>query len=186
MTDKEKKMDDLIHQGHLTEQQLKALYDPIRIRIASCLKVPHTPRQVAGILNIRSNNLYHHFRVLQKAGVIELVETKKGKGFIKEDYFRLALKVIGADSSKAPNLKGQQMLFGLFQALLDDFKTTASRHDKPFALGVREDFRFSKQDLEKAKKIVEKHCEQLRKEISALSDPAGTPNYQLSVFSYRV
>jgi len=179
-------MHDLIREGNLTDEQLKVLYDPIRIRIASCLKVPHTPRQVAEILNVRSNNLYHHFRVLSKAGIIELVETKKGKGFIKEDYFRLALRDIGADSQKIPHLKGQQILFGLFQALLDDFKTTAARHDKPFALGVREDFRFSKDDLEKAQKIVEKHCELLRKEISTLADQDGTPNYQLSVFSFRV
>ena len=179
-------MDKLIQNSNLTEDQLKVLLDPIRIRIASCLKEPHSPKQVADIIGIRPNNLYHHFKVLCSAGIIELVETKKGKGFIKEDYFRLSKPNFRTGDDDASNPQRQQMLFGLFQALLDDFHTTAGRYDKPVALGVREDFTYAEADLLKARNIVEKHINILRTELAALADDSTTPNYQLSVFCFRV
>ena len=179
-------MDNLIQDADYNEEQIRALYDPIRIRIASCLKKPHTPKQVAEILNIRPNNLYHHFRVLKKAGIIEHVETKKGKGFIKEDYYRLSLPEIKTHEKTTLDLHGQQFYFGLFQALMDDFKTTAARYEKPYALGVREDFRFKDEDLEKARYIVERHCELMAEEIEALSDPDIPASFQLSIFSFKV
>ncbi len=179
-------MERALQEGELNEEQLKALYDPLRIRIASCLKTPCTPKQVADIIGIRPNNLYHHFRVLLKAGIIKLVDTRKGKGFIKEDYYYLANPEFKANNEALSNLQRQQFFFGLFQALMDDFKTTAERYEKPYALGVREDFRFNEADLVQARNIVEKHCELLHEELAELVSPNDPQNYQLSIFSFRV
>ena len=71
-------MNNNINTINLTEEQLKALYDPIRIRIAHLLNLPRTPKQVADIINIRPNNLYYHFRVLEKAGIIEPEKNDEG------------------------------------------------------------------------------------------------------------
>lgn len=179
-------MDDIVQDQTPNEEQLKALFDPIRIRIASCLKVPRTPKQVADMIDIRANNLYHHFRVLCKAGIIEHVETKKGKGFIKEDYFRLKAPECIAGLTDVPDQHREQFLFGLFQALLDDFKTTVARYEQTIALGSRNDFRTRKEDLEKVRKLILRHRDELRKELNSISAKDTPPNYQVSVFGFRV
>jgi DNA-binding transcriptional ArsR family regulator len=179
-------MDKLLENPRLTQDQLKALLDPIRIRIASCLKEPHSPKQVADILGVKANNLYHHFKVLMSAGIIELVETRQGKGFIKEDYYRLSQPSFRSSDDEETNPARQQMLFGMFQALIDDFQLTAARYDKPVALGAREDFTYSEDDLLRARNIVEKHTNILRKELAELSNDSPSPTYQLSIFCFRV
>jgi DNA-binding transcriptional ArsR family regulator len=179
-------MENIVKNEGPNEAQLKALFDPVRIRIASCLKVPRTPKQVADIINIRPNNLYHHFRVLEKAGIIEHIETKPGKGFIKEDFFRLKEPEYLAGLTDVPSKHRKQFLFGLFQALIDDFKTTVARYEQTVALGSRNDFRFREEDLENVSKTVMKHRDELRKELSELAQDDTPPTYQVSVFGFRV
>ena len=179
-------VEDIIQDKTPNEEQLKALFDPIRIRIASCLKVPRTPKQVAEMIDIRANNLYHHFRVLLKANIIEHVETKQGKGFIKEDYFRLKEPECIAGLTDTPSKHRKQFLFGLFHALLDDFKKTVTRYEQTIIFGSRNDFRFREEDLEDVRKLVMKHRKELRDELNNLSKSDQPPNYQISIFGFRV
>jgi DNA-binding transcriptional ArsR family regulator len=179
-------MDDILQERTPNDEQLKALFDPIRIRIASCLKIARTPKQVAEMIDIRPNNLYHHFRVLCKAGIIEHVETIKGKGFIKEDYYRLKAPECIAGLTDVPDKHREQFLFGLFHALLDDFKTTVARYEQTIALGSRNDFRFREENLEDIRKLILKHRDELRKELNNLSETDLPPNYQVSIFGFRV
>jgi DNA-binding transcriptional ArsR family regulator len=179
-------MDELPIADKNNDKQLKALFDPIRIRIAACLKVARTPKQVADLIDIRANNLYHHFRVLKKAGIIELVETRQGKGFIKEDYFQLKEPECICGLTDVPSKHKQQFLFGLFQALTDDFKTTVARYERAIALGTRNDFRFREDDLEKVRTTILKHRDLLKEELKEICADDIPTNYQVSVLGFRV
>jgi DNA-binding transcriptional ArsR family regulator len=179
-------MNEPVQPDKETDARLKALFDPIRIRIAACLKVPRTPKQVADLIDIKPNNLYHHFRVLKKAGVIDFVETRQGKGFIKEDYYRLRAPGCISELTDIPGKHRQLFLFSLLQALREDFKITISRYDKAVVLGTRNDFRFKQEDLETVRATILKHRDLLRAELDEICADGKCTNYQASVFGFRL
>jgi DNA-binding transcriptional ArsR family regulator len=179
-------MTDKISPTNLTEEQLKALYDPIRIRIAHLLKTPRTPKQVADIINIRPNNLYYHFRVLEKAGIIEHIETKDGKGFIKENFFRLKSEDIQITPEMVP-LYGRMKFFqNLIKAAMEDLGEAAGKYDKVAGIGSRDDFSIPEDRLEKARNIILERKDDIIEELKELHDPDADCNYQLNVFCFRL
>lgn len=71
-----------------TENQAKAYLHPVRMRILQFLSGDAmTVSQVAEILGVHPANLTHHFRKLQKAGLIDLVE-ERDTGRVIEKYYR--------------------------------------------------------------------------------------------------
>lgn len=69
-------------------QQIKALADPLRQRILGAFVAePRTTKQVAMLLGQPPTKLYHHVDLLEKAGLIELVETRPKRG-TTEKYFQ--------------------------------------------------------------------------------------------------
>ena len=69
-------------------EQLRAVADPLRQRILGAfLHEPRTTKQVAGLLGQPPTRLYHHVDILERAGLIELVETRQKRG-TTEKYYR--------------------------------------------------------------------------------------------------
>ena len=67
---------------------LKVLADPLRLRILERLALePATAKQVAERLELPPTRLYHHFAVLERVGLIELVERRPKRGTV-EKYYR--------------------------------------------------------------------------------------------------
>lgn len=70
-----------------TMEQVKALTHPLRQRILECFaKHARTTKQVADELGEKPTRLYHHVSVLERAGLIRLVETRPKRG-TTEKYF---------------------------------------------------------------------------------------------------
>ena len=171
-------------QENLTEEQLKALYD--RIRIAHLLKTPRTAKQVATIINIRANNLYHHFRVLEKAGIIEQVETRQGRGFIKEKFFKLTNEDISVGPELVP-LYGRLKFFrNLIRAAEQDLNESVGKYDEVAGVGSREDFCITETRHEEARDIINARAKKLVDEIKTFHDPNGEYDYQFNLFSFRL
>ena len=71
-----------------SSNQIKAYVNPTRIVILNMLiKEKRTVTSVAKELNVHPANLTHHFKLLEKAGLIKLVE-KKDTGKNLEKYYR--------------------------------------------------------------------------------------------------
>lgn len=71
-----------------SSNQIKAYVNPTRIVILNMLiKEKRTVTSVAKELNVHPANLTHHFKLLEKAGLIKLVE-KKDTGKYLEKYYR--------------------------------------------------------------------------------------------------
>jgi predicted ArsR family transcriptional regulator len=61
--------------------QLKAISDPFRRELLSRFsKEPRTTKQVAEEMGIKSNKLYHHVEMLERLGLVRLVETRPKRG----------------------------------------------------------------------------------------------------------
>lgn len=104
--------------------QVKALAHPIRWRILERLaSEPATARQLADVLRTKPTALYHHFRVLQRAGLIRLTETRPKRGTIERYY-----EAVSAEITVDRKLSGGRlapttpMIAGIFESTLADLQ----------------------------------------------------------------
>jgi DNA-binding transcriptional ArsR family regulator len=72
---------------------VKALGDPIRLRIMAALGVPRTVKQVGDYLEEDASKLYYHVKELYRVGLVDLVETRVVGG-VAEKYYRAVEKRI--------------------------------------------------------------------------------------------
>lgn len=110
--------------------QIKALADPLRLQVleAFCHK-PMTTKQVAVLLEENPTRLYHHVDILEKAGLIRLVETRPNRGTVERYYGGVARK-IAVDHvilDGAPGLKGssdelQKALTSALEATMSEIR----------------------------------------------------------------
>lgn len=71
-----------------TLEQLRAISDPLRVRITDLLRVqPMTATQIGDTLKIAPAKIHYHVRELEKVGLLQLVETRE-KGGILEKYYQ--------------------------------------------------------------------------------------------------
>jgi DNA-binding transcriptional ArsR family regulator len=74
-----------------TLEELKALSDPLRIRLIEAFAdQPMTTRQVARLLGEKPTRLYHHVEALEKLGLLKLVETRQNRGTMEHYYQAIA------------------------------------------------------------------------------------------------
>jgi DNA-binding transcriptional ArsR family regulator len=80
-----------------TLRQVEALADPIRFRMFErLLEAAHTGKQLAEALGTRPTQLYHHLKVLEGAGLIRRVATRKKRG-TTEKYYQAVSNRIAID-----------------------------------------------------------------------------------------
>ena len=81
-------------------ETLKVMADPLRSQILEILlNTPHTIKQTAGKLGLAASKLYYHFNLLEKHGLIEVVETRKVAN-LEEKLFQ----AVALDFELAPGL----------------------------------------------------------------------------------
>jgi len=74
--------------------ELRALADPLRFRIFEHLtSTRRTPKQMATVLGTKPTRLYHHFRVLERAGLIRPVARRRKRGTVECYYEAVARRV---------------------------------------------------------------------------------------------
>lgn len=67
--------------------ELRALAHPLRLRILELFaETPRTTKQVADLLGAPPTRLYHHVAALERAGLLELRETRKNRGAVEKWY----------------------------------------------------------------------------------------------------
>lgn len=67
-------------------ETLKVLADPLRLRIRELMFEPTTVKQVAAALELPPTKLYYHINLLEKHGLIVLVDTRIVSGIIEKHY----------------------------------------------------------------------------------------------------
>lgn len=72
-------------------ETLKVLADPLRSQITEVLiDTPQTIKQVAGKLGLAVSKLYYHFNLLEKHGLIRIVETRLVSNLVEKSYQAVA------------------------------------------------------------------------------------------------
>lgn len=118
----------------LEHGQLKALTHPLRLQIVRSLAdKPQTTNQVAEILDQCPLNLYYHMRVLEEAGLIEVVKTRT-KGNLIERYYRSVARVFTAAIPLTHGAERSDTLPEAIQTVLGAVEADARQSD--FASGL--------------------------------------------------
>ncbi len=74
-------------------ETLKVLADPLRLRIRELLVQPSTVKQLAAELGIPATKLYYHVNLLEKHGLITVVESRLVSGIMERVYQVTAYRV---------------------------------------------------------------------------------------------
>lgn len=103
---------------------LKVLADPLRLRIRELMTDPCTVKQVAEALEIQPTKLYYHINLLEKHGLIVLVDTRIVSGIIEKHYQVAALSVRVARHLLSPSSENSGEGINLTLAsMLEDTKS---------------------------------------------------------------
>lgn len=72
-------------------ETLRALSDPLRLRMLELLAQPQTVKVIATKLGVGKTKLYYHLNLLEKHGLIRVVRTRVVSGIIEKSYQVTAL-----------------------------------------------------------------------------------------------
>jgi len=125
-----------------TDQQLHAVGSLARHHVLRVLRDgPATVTQIADRLGIAKGSSHYHVRVLAKAGLIRVVETRKVRG-VEERYYAMAATAIELPESGPgePDHLMRHALADLESAPANDQKTVRLKHARlsPAAFGAFE------------------------------------------------
>lgn len=77
---------------------LKVYFDPVRTRIMQEMaNSPRTVQQVAEALDVPFTRLYYHIKMMEKHGLIRMVDIKQMPGAIEEKYYQVSARMFVID-----------------------------------------------------------------------------------------
>jgi len=93
---------------------LKVLADPVRLRIHFALEEPRTVKELAHLLGMPQTRLYYHVKLLEKAGLINVVARRTVSG-IEERTYQTSAKSTTVSPSLGSELAGTGAVDALFE-----------------------------------------------------------------------
>lgn len=104
-------------------ETLKVIADPLRLRIRELMSEPCTVKQIAAELGMPATKLYYHVNLLEKHGLIVMVDTRIVSGIIEKQYQAAAreLRVSGNLLSSSSEATDAGLDFAL-NTLVEDVK----------------------------------------------------------------
>lgn len=102
---------------------LKVLADPLRLRIRELMTEPCTVKQIATELDIPPTKLYYHINLLEKHGLITVVDTRIVSGIIEKQYQVSARTVRVARALLSPSgAEGDESINVTMNGLIEDMR----------------------------------------------------------------
>ena len=86
-----------------TPEQVEALAGKMRMRILKAAAEPRSVREIAASLGVPTTRLYYHVNLLENAGFLDVVETRKS-GARLEKIYQVAAQSFGAGPDLAQNV----------------------------------------------------------------------------------
>lgn len=77
---------------------LKVYFDPMRMKVIQAVAAePRTVHEIAAELNVPFTRLYYHVNMLERHGLIRVVETRNLSGAVEEKYYQVSARVFVID-----------------------------------------------------------------------------------------
>ncbi len=95
-------------------ETLKVYFDPMRARIVRTISHdPRTVHEIAKELDVPFTRLYYHMNMLEKHGIIRVVETRNLSGAVEEKYYQIAARMFTVDRALLTINPGDESSKGL-------------------------------------------------------------------------
>jgi DNA-binding transcriptional ArsR family regulator len=168
-------------------ETLKVMADPLRSQILEILlSTPQTTKQVAGKLGLAASKLYYHFNLLEKHGLIEVVEVRRIANLEEKHYRAVAARFELAPGLVATNTEegkavANEMMTSIIDTTRDDILRSLQARYFQLEQGAAEHPRrvvinrlVSRLTESQVAAFQERLCAMLE-EFEAADCPAGTP-----------
>ena len=105
-------------------ETLKVMSDPLRINLLEAMGQPTTVKQVAEQLGVAQKKLYYHVNLLEKHGLIVVVDERVVSGIIEKWYqvraysYRVERSLLSVSEDKGENWR--MLLGSIFENTVDD------------------------------------------------------------------
>ena len=169
-------------------RQVRALAHPLRLRAFECLiDVPRTGKQLATMLRKQPTHLYHHLRVLEQAGLIRQVATRKKRGTTERYFQAVSERVVFDQRLFGGTAVAKHALIGqVFRLTFDEFveaeAVAAKMSPKPSVLVKRLRIRSTAARVGQ----LERRLERWLSDFESASEPQAESEFAVTVALYPV
>ncbi len=120
-------------------KQLRALGDELRARIVMLLRQrAASTTELAGVLEMPKGTVGHHLKVLEQAGLIRVVRTRKVRALTEKHYGRVArLFVLKSEESMPKELRGGVLAAMMLRQAADELIAGGGEKDTSAFVHVR-------------------------------------------------
>ena len=122
-------------------EQLRALADDVRLRIVALLRErAASTTELAEQIGLAKGTISHHLKVLEGAGLIRVVRTRRVRAMTESFYGRVARLFVMRSADDAPQArvrlspKDAQLFQRRVERLLRDFQSSASARGTQYEL----------------------------------------------------
>jgi DNA-binding transcriptional ArsR family regulator len=149
-------------------KQLRALGDALRARIVMMLRErAASTTELASVLELPKGTVGHHVKVLEKAGLIHVVRTRKVRALTEKYYGRVArLFVLKGDEKMPDELRGGVLAAMMLRQAADELIAAGDEKDSSALVHVRL--------TPEAQRRFEKRLNRLVADAQRADDPEGT------------
>jgi DNA-binding transcriptional ArsR family regulator len=159
-------------------KQLRALGDALRARIVMMLRErAASTTELASVLGLPKGTVGHHVKVLEKAGLIRVVRTRKVRALTEKYYGRVArLFVLKGDEEMPDELRGGALAAMMLRQAADELIAAGDENDSSALVHVRL--------TPEARRRFERRMNRLVADLQGADDPDGT-RYALAYALFR-
>jgi DNA-binding transcriptional ArsR family regulator len=168
-------------------EQLRALTEPIRLKLFAVLRDPKTVTEAASVMGVDRTSLYYHLRVLLNTGLVEEVEVRRSRN-LNESVYKAVDRVVfsrlpGEDPGpEAPYLR---LVMNLVQGANDDCQRSLSRGGDLKAAARRIIMRFKPESLATKPKQITEMMHEFVDRLKELNDDEGV-EYSITVTHFEM
>ena len=147
--------------------QLRALADPLRAKIVTLLRQrAASTTELAGVLQAPKGTVGHHVKVLEKAGLIRVVRTRKVRALTEKFYGRVARLFVLKGTDTPDELRGGALTAMMLRQAADE-ATASGAAEKDLSAFVH--VRLAPKDLARFQRRVNR----LVADLHGSEDPDG-------------
>lgn len=120
--------DELTHEFVVDDiELLKVIAHSTRLDILQSLKHPKTVKEIAKLLKLPATKLYYHVNLMEKHGLIQVVETNIVSGIVEKKYQVVARNYRIDDQLLADQSASTENMYRMVSAMLDMTRSEIQR-----------------------------------------------------------
>ncbi|MCC6603678.1 MAG: helix-turn-helix domain-containing protein [Anaerolineae bacterium] len=120
--------DELAHEFLVDDiELLKVIAHSTRLDILQSLKYPKTVKEIARLLKLPATKLYYHVNMMEKHGLIQVVETNIVSGIVEKKYQVVARNYRIDDQLLADQSTSTENMYRMVSAMLDMTRSEIQR-----------------------------------------------------------